>query len=137
MQVIHASNPTKEDIDYLTKMINKETLELGEAYPFAFFIRDERNKIIAGCNGYIVFGCIYTDQLWVDSGYRNQGFAKNLMEKVHKHGSEEGCSMAALCTMSFQNSINFYKKMGYKVDFERQGYTEHASCFFLRKNLLT
>ena len=136
MKIEHTNSPKAEDIEYLTNKINEETKEeYDSAFPFAFFIRNKDDQIIAGCNGYIIFGCIYTDQLWVDPNYRNQGFAKSLMEKVHESGRKHGCSMATICTMSFQNAVNFYKKLGYKVDFERQGYAKDASCLFLRRDL--
>jgi ribosomal protein S18 acetylase RimI-like enzyme len=136
MKIEHTNSPKAEDIEYLTNKINEETKEeYSSAFPFAFFIRNKDEQIIAGCNGYIIFGCVYTDQLWVDSNYRHQGYAKNLMEKVHEHGRKQGCSMATICTMSFQNAVNLYKKLEYKVDFERQGYAKDASCLFLRKDL--
>ena len=116
-------------------MINQETLEFGEASPFAFFYRDKNNHIIAGCNGYIIFGCIYTDQLWTHPNHRKQGLAKELMQKVEDYGKSTKCSMATICTMSFQGAIEFYKKLGYKIDFERKGYTNSSSCLFLRKDL--
>ena len=129
-------SPNAKDIEFLTTKINEETKEeYGSNFPFAFFIRNQDDQIIAGCNGYIIFGCIYTDQLWVDPDYRNQGLAKSLMEKVHEYGRKQGCNMATICTMSFQNAVNFYKKLEYKVDFERQGYVKDASCLFLRKDL--
>lgn len=64
MNIEYTSTPASEDVDLLTKKINQETPEFGEANPFAFFIRDEANQIIAGCNGSVIFGSIYTDQLW-------------------------------------------------------------------------
>ena len=52
----HTSTPASADIDFLTHKINQETPEFGEAHPFAFFIRDEKNQIIVGCNGSVIFG---------------------------------------------------------------------------------
>ena len=63
MKIAHTPTPTSADIDFLTQKINQETPEFGEAHPFAFFIRDEKNQIMAGCNGSVIFGSIYTDQL--------------------------------------------------------------------------
>lgn len=49
MSLERTSTPASEDIDFLTQKIDQETPEFGEAHPFAFFIRDEKNQIIAGC----------------------------------------------------------------------------------------
>jgi GNAT superfamily N-acetyltransferase len=131
----YTSTPASEDIDFLTKKINQETPEFGEAHPFAFFIRDEKNQIIAGCNVSVIFGSIYTDQLWVHPDYRKNGLGHQLMEAVHDYGLKSECSMASVATMSFQGAKTFYEKLGYVSDFERQGYTRDSSCIFLKRSL--
>lgn len=135
VNIQYTSTPASEDIDFLTQRINQETSEFGEAHPFAFFIRDERNQIIAGCNGSVIFGSIYTDQLWVHPGSRKKGLAHQLMEAVHDYGRRSGCSMATVATMSFQGAKTFYEKLGYVSDFERPGYTQNSSCIFLKRSL--
>ena len=77
VNIQHTSTPASEDIDFLTQKINQETPEFGEAYPFAFFIRNERNQSIAGRNRSVIFGGIYTDQLWVHSDHRKHGLGIN------------------------------------------------------------
>lgn len=109
--------------------------EFGTAYPFAFFIRDEQGQIIAGCDGSVVFGSIYTDQLWVHHDHRKTGLGQKLMEKVHTYGREVGCKLATVTTMSFRDTKSFYEKLGYTVDFEGPGYTKNSSRIFLRRNL--
>ena len=135
VNIQYTSTPASEDIDFLTQKINQETPEFGEAHPFAFFIRDERNQIIAGCNGSVIFGSIYTDQLWVHPAHRKNGLAHQLMETVHDFGRKSGCSMATIATMSFQGAKTFYEKLGYVSDFERPGYTQNSSCLFLKRSL--
>ena len=60
MNIEFTTSPSAPDIDFLTQKINQEILSFGKAYAFAFFIRDESNKIIAGCNRSVIFGSIYT-----------------------------------------------------------------------------
>lgn len=135
MHITFTRSPKASDIDCLTQHINQETPSWGEAYPFAFFIRDKQRTILAGCNGSVIFGSIYTDQLWVDHAYRRQGLGKQLMEAVHDYGPKSGCFIATASTMSFQHALSFYKKLGYIIDFERLGYTQDSSCIFLKKSL--
>ena len=85
MKIEHTLMPTSQDIDFLTQKINEETAEFGSAYPFAFFIRNDADEIIAGCNGSIIFGSIYTDQLWVHPEYRKSGLGHNLMVVMAQH----------------------------------------------------
>ena len=135
MNIQYTPTPATKDIDFLTQKINQETPEFGEAHPFAFFIRDEKNQIIAGCNGSVVFGSIYTDQLWVHPDCRKKGLGHQLMEAVHDCGRKSGCSMATVATMSFQGAKTFYEKLGYVSDFERIGYAKNSSCIFLKRSL--
>lgn len=135
VNIQYTSTPASEDIDFLTQKINQETPEFGEAHPFVFFIRDERNQIIAGWNGSVIFGSIYTDQLWVHPAHRKNGLGHKLMEAVHDYGRRSGCRIATVATMSFQGAKSFYEKLGYVSDFERHGYTQNSSYHFLRKEL--
>ena len=135
IKIEHTIDPSLADIDILTQGILKETPDYGSAHIFAFFIRDESDSIIAGCNGSVFFGCIYTDQLWVHKNHRMAGYGKQLMDSVHKYGQEQGCSIATLGTMNFQNALSFYKKLGYTEDFKQDGYALRSSCLFLKKML--
>ena len=112
MEIEFTNYPDTTDLDLLTQKINQESESFGAAYPFSFFIRDEAKNIIAGCNGSVIFGCIYTDQLWVDINYRKKGLGKQLINAVHEYGKKSGCSMATVNTMSFQNGKTFYEKLG-------------------------
>lgn len=135
MNIEFTSIPASADIDFLTWEINQETPEFGEAHSFAFFMQDEKNQIIAGCNGSVIFGSIYTDQLWVHPDHRRSGLRHQLMEAVHDYSRRSGCSMATVATMSFQGAKSFYAKLGYVSDFERPGYTQNSSCIFLKRSL--
>lgn len=135
MDIEFSKSPSLTDIDFLTQKINQETPEFGAAYPFAFFLRDEKSQIIAGCNGSVIFGSIYTDQLWVHPDYRKKGLGHQLMEAVHDYGRKLECSMATVATMSFQGAKVFYEKLGYVSDFERPGYMQNSSCHSMRKDL--
>lgn len=130
-------SPAAADVDFLTQKINLETPAFGDAHPFAFVMRDHQGQIIAGCNGSVIFGSIYTDQLWVHPDYRQRGFGRQLMEAVHAYGRQQECAMATVATMSFQGARSFYEKLGYVSDFERPGYADNTSCIYLKLTLLT
>jgi GNAT superfamily N-acetyltransferase len=135
MNIEFTTSPKSSDLGFITQKINNEIQGFGSANPFAFFIRDAEGKIIAGCNGSIIFGCIYTDQLWVDKAYRKTGLGTKLMNAIHEYGHTNGCKMATVATMSFQGAKVFYEKLGYRVDFARYGYARDSSCIFLKRDL--
>ena len=126
------------DIELLTHYINEESLLVGiedKAEPFQFMIHNEAGTLIAGVNGSLVYGSVYTDQLWVRKDYRKKGMGRDLMEKVHQLGRSKGCTMATVSTMSFQGVVTFYESLGYTCDFERSGYSNNSRCLFLVKKL--
>jgi GNAT superfamily N-acetyltransferase len=132
MNIEFTTSPITSDIDFLTQRINEETPEYGNAHAFAFFIRDEDCKIIAGCNGSVIFGSIYIDQLWVHPNYRGKGLGHKLMNATHDYARKLDLFMAIVATMSFQRATDFYAKFGYTKDFERQGYIKNSSYIYLK-----
>lgn len=136
MKIEFTLAPSSQDIDFLTQQINQEKPEFGTAYPFGFMIRDTNNHIIAGCNGSVIFGAIYTDQLWVHKDYRSIGIGRKLMDHVYDYGRQVGCTLATVATMSFQAAHHFYEKLGYVVDFDRPGYVNQSRCIFMKLNLI-
>jgi len=135
VDIKYVKNPSANDIDFIAQQINQETAEYGAAYPFAFFIKDNDSNIIAGANGFILYGSIYTDQLWVEANHRGHGLAKKIMDKVHNLGKTHGCKSATIQTMSFQEAQSFYEKLGYIQDYKRAGYINNSSCIFMKKIL--
>jgi ribosomal protein S18 acetylase RimI-like enzyme len=127
-------NPTQDELDFLTEKINQETPERGWACPFAIFAYTIENRIIAGCDGAIIYGVIHTDQLWVDPEFRGQGLGEKILQKVHHFGKEKGCSHATVLTMDFQ-APDFYKKLGYQVDFIRKGMHLNGDAIYLSKKI--
>lgn len=130
--------PESSDVSFLTDQINEDSMKLGiheKSSAFAFFIRDENEAIVGGCNGFVIYGAIYTDQLWIHEAHRRRGLGSKLMKKVHDWGREMACDLATVCTMSFQKARTFYECLGYKCDFEREGYFNGAKCIFMKKNL--
>lgn len=135
MNIEFTDQPKREDTDFLCNKIYSGTEKLGDFTPFGFFIKDDNGNILAGCNGCLFFGSVFTDQIWVDPQYRSQGLALKLMDKVHEYGIQNNCSIAAVHSMTFQHVEKFFEKLGYIIDFERKGYSSDSSVFFLVKQL--
>lgn len=135
MNIIFEKNPNSSDVAIITSGLNEETSQYKEAYPFAFFIKNENKEIIGGANGFVIFEAIYTEQLWIKKEYRSHGYGTKIMDKIHEHGKNESCKIATLQTMTFLNTQNFYEKLGYKADYIRKGYVDGSSCIFMKKDL--
>ena len=111
---------------------NKAGDDAGER--FAFFIRDDANKIVGGVDGEIWCGCLHINHLWVDEPIRGEGYGQKLMLSAENFGSERGCTFSAANTMILE-VVSFYKKLGYIVEFERLGYLKSSILYFLRRDL--
>ncbi|NRA74256.1 MAG: GNAT family N-acetyltransferase [Rickettsiales bacterium] len=135
MQVLFECPPKPSDVNFLNKKLNEETSQYGKAYPVIFFIKNDQGRVIAGANAIIIYGAIYTDQLWVDKEHRNKGLATKIMYRIHEFGKEKGCKIATIQTMSFQKAVKFYEKLGYTEDFVRPNYVKGSSCIFMSKTL--
>ncbi|AWN82055.1 GNAT family N-acetyltransferase [Candidatus Cardinium hertigii] len=136
MEITYTSCPSHSYVDFLTDRLNQEAHPLQAITPFAFFIKEAKHEsIIAGLNGFRIFGSLYIDQLWVDPIYRSQGLGRQLMEQVELLGRKEQCSMLTVATMSFLGAQKFYEKLGYVVEFIREGYVNQSSCIYLKKKL--
>lgn len=134
-QIIYTSNPNPEDISFLGKSITDYAIEKKGHKPleyFGFFIRDAQNNIQAGCNGAILYGCLHVDQLYVTKFLRKQGYGTKLMQAAEKLAKEHGCTFSTVNTMDWE-ALEFYQKLGYSIEFARQGYAKDSTFYFLRK----
>ncbi len=135
MNIEYSASPSHEDIEFLTEKINAETQEHGSARPFAFFIRGGQKEIIAGCNGFVLYGVIYTDQLWVSSHYRQQGLGRKLMTEVENLGRKEKCYLATVSSMTFQGAQGFYEKSGFEIEYQRLDDKGMPKFLFMNKKI--
>ncbi|CAG7633600.1 unnamed protein product [Allacma fusca] len=130
--------PADEDVMFLTDKINEASAEKGikggVRLPFGYFIRDESGKMLAGCNGSIIFGGLHIDQLWVDTSLRKTGYGTMLLNKVEELAKKENCTMIYLATMSFL-AEEFYTKNGYTVYCRHKGFTNDSEMISLHKYL--
>lgn len=136
-KLMYESKPSREDTKILSEGIAAQAKLKKNHIPieeFAFFIRDEIPNIIGGLNGAMYYGCLYIDQLWVSEALRGQGYGTQLMQAAEKLGKEKGCLFSTVNTMDWE-ALDFYKKLGYWIEFERQGYAKESTFYFLRKAL--
>lgn len=136
-KITYESNPDRKDIDFLWREITEIAIKTQghkQHESFAFFMRDEDKQIKAGCNGFIFYGCLYVDQLWVDDSLRKKGYGAQLMQLAENLAREMKCLFMAVNTMHWE-ALDFYKKLGFYVEFERHGFEKNSIFYLLRKNL--
>lgn len=81
-----------------------------------------------------MYGALFVGQLWVKEELRHQGLETKLMLKAEDLAKESHCSFIAVNTFDWE-ALDFYKKLGFYVEFERHGFDNNSIFYFLRKNL--
>ena len=101
---------------------------------FGVFVKNKENTILGGIQGVTYYGCLYVDMLWIHKSLRHQGFGTKLMFEAEKIGKERNTTFATVNTMDWE-ALPFYRKLGYEVEFTREGYEKNSKMLFLRKPL--
>lgn len=136
-EIAFVENPDPKDVQVLNEGIMNYAKQIKGFDPmqfFGFFIRDENNQVVGGCNCDMFYGSLYIGSLWVSESFRGQGYGTRLMRSAEKLAKEQNCNFIALNTMSWE-ALDFYRKLGYIVEFERHGFIGDSIFYFLRKNL--
>ena len=136
-QINYEANPRSEDIQILNDGIfeqAKQKKDMKQLDFFAFFIRDESGKIVGGCGGDNMYGGLFVGQLWVTEQLRGKGYGTKLMQKAENLAVESGCNFIAVNTFDWE-ALDFYKKLGFYVEFERKGFDKDSVFYFLRTDL--
>lgn len=95
---------------------------------------NKKQAILGGVSGVTFYGSLYVDSLWIDKTMRHQGWGIKLMHEAEKIGIERGAKFVTLNTMDWEG-LPFYQKLGYAIEFVREGYNENSKMFMLRKTL--
>ena len=107
----------------------KEQPDLIEVYA-----QTKSPELIGGLIGYIDWGWLDIDVIWINEVYRGKGIGKHLVATAEQKARDKGIKRAKLCTFDFQ-ALEFYEKLGYIVYGKLDDYPEGHSFYYLRKNL--
>lgn len=135
--ISYTSDPKHEDIQILYDGLKDHMIAQRDLKPisfFGYFIRDNDGKVVGGCNGCFLYGCLVVDTLWVAESLRGQGYGTKLMQEAERLGVEGECRFMTINTMDWE-ALDFYKKLGFNIEFERKGFEKGSIFYFLRKEL--
>lgn len=101
--------------------------------PFSFFLKNNEQKVIGGISGATFYDSLYIDSLWVDKTFRHQGLGTKLLQEAEAMGKKRSAKFAVVHTMDWEG-LPFYQKLGYTIEFTREGYSQNSKMFLLRKD---
>ncbi len=136
--ITYESDPRSEDIQILNDGLKEHMINKRDLKPisfFGYFIKDENDKVIGGCSGCLMYGCLAVDTLWVAESLRGQGYGTKLMQMAEQMGIENECHFMTVNTMDWE-ALDFYKKLGFYAEFERRGFDKSSIFYYLRKELM-
>ena len=102
----------------------------------SFYIKNEKNKVIAAVIGYIFYGSLLIDILWVQKSFRRRGLGMSLLTRIEKEAINKGLSFSVVTTMDWWEAVPFYKSFGYEIEFIREGYENESKLYSLKKKLI-
>lgn len=105
----------------------------GDVSEFAFVCRSEGN-LLGHITGKSFYGGLHIKLLIVNQTMRGKGLGTALMNKAFQRGRELDCHFTYLETLNFQ-ALDFYKKLGFVLDYTRTGYNHGVSMHYLSKEL--
>ena len=99
-----------------------------------FVLQSTDGNIVGGIIGATYWDWFYINLMWIQEEYRSKGFGHQLLNQAEEEAKRRGAKFAHLDTFSFQ-APEFYKKYGYQVFGELEGFPEGHTRYFLKKDL--
>ena len=124
----------------LGEFINKEFSAYGEQngvvlnYDEFCFAAEEDGNILGVITGRAYYNEVHIGDLIVASSLRKGGIGSKLVRAVEDNYRGKGYDKITLTTFGFQ-APEFYKKLGYEVEFVREDKDPKLSKYFLAKEL--
>ena len=126
--------------DRLGEFINKEFSAYGEQngvvlnYDEFCFAAEEDGNILGVITGRAYYNEVHIGDLIVASSVRKGGIGSKLVRTVEDNYRGKGYDKITLTTFGFQ-APEFYKKLGYEIEFVREDKEPKLSKYFLAKQL--
>ena len=98
------------------------------------FIANDKECFAGAIVAELFWGALHIKYIYVEDEYRGKGIGSQLMEYALKYGRDKKCPFAFVETMSFQ-ALDFYRKVGFELEFTRSGYKHGTSFHYLRRLL--
>ena len=133
----YKENFLDNEIEFLTQGIINDSKEKGAfgAYEkFSLLLYNNKDELCGGCCGYIYFGSLHIDKLFVAKELRNKGLGSKLILETEKLARKKSCSFITVNTMNWQAG-DFYLKNKFNKEFVRTGYINGYSLHWYRKDL--
>lgn len=127
--------------DKIGEFINKEFTDYGHSQgvklnydEFCFISEDGDGNLTGAITGRAYYDEVHIVDLIVGSAARRSGLGSELVKTVEDAYQGKGFNIVTLTTFGFQ-APEFYKKLGYELEFVREKEDPRLSKYFFKKKL--
>ncbi len=128
--------PSPDDLQFLEDRLyeyNSRQVSREDGQLFAFFIRDDRQEVLAGLAGWTWAEACEVQSLWVHPDWRRQGYGRQLLAAAEQEALAHGCKVILITSYSFQAPA-FYQKCGYELAWQLQDFPPgHTHCILVKR----
>ena len=104
-------------------------------YEDFIYVAEEDGKLAGVITGRAYYDEIHIGDLIIDESIRRNGLGSRLVKYVEENYKGKGYKIITLTTFGFQ-APEFYKKLGFELEFVRENKDPKLSKYFFRKALL-
>jgi GNAT superfamily N-acetyltransferase len=136
-ELVVNTEPTPDEVQYLEDRLyefNSAATGITDGEWLAIFVRDDKDRIVAGICGNTWGGSLEIRQLWVDEARRKQGLGTRLFVAAEQEARRRECRQILLTTFTFQ-APGFYAKHGFEVLAAVDDHPRGYQHLLLRKRL--
>jgi ribosomal protein S18 acetylase RimI-like enzyme len=127
--------PSADELQFMEDRLyehNSQKTGQEDGQLFAFFIRNDRQEIVAGCSGWTWAQACEIQTLWVHPSLRGQGCGQELLEAAEQEARAHGCKVIVIESYSFQ-APGFYQKCGYEIALRLDDFPPGHQNYYLIK----
>ena len=137
MKIIKKSEPEEQ----VGNFINEAFIDYAKSSDvdlnyeeYWFVAEDDSENIIGSITGRAYYNEVHIGDLIIDKNYRRQDIGTKLVRTVEEEYRNKGFDKITLTTFGFQ-APEFYKKLGYLLEFVREDKDPKLSKYFYCKSL--
>ena len=137
MKIIKKSEPEKQVGDFINEAFidYAKSSDVDLNYEEYWFVAEDTNgNIIGSITGRAYYNEVHIGDLIIDKNHRRQDIGTKLVRTVEEEYRNKGFDKITLTTFGFQ-APEFYKKLGYLLEFVREDKDPKLSKYFYCKSL--
>ena len=137
MKIIKKSEPEEQVGNFINEAFidYAKSSELDLNYEEYWFVAEDTNgNIIGSITGRAYYNEVHIGDLIIDKNHRRQDIGTKLVRAVEEEYSNRCFEKITLTTFGFQ-APEFYKKLGYELEFVREDKNPKLSKYFYCKAL--